>query len=68
MIFTAFNLRRIFNLIGPENLQHFLREVNALFFGLRMLRFGSFSINAKLPGFSSLRLNLLKNHAIYGFI
>jgi hypothetical protein len=60
MIFTAFNLRRIFNLTAPENLKHFLRELITLFFGLRRLRFGSFSVNLKLPSFSSPGLNFKK--------
>ena len=37
MIFTAYNLRRIFNLVDKNLLQKYLKELGALFFGLKAL-------------------------------
>jgi hypothetical protein len=37
MIFTAYNLRSIFNLVDKNLLQKYLKELGALFFGLKAL-------------------------------
>ena len=37
MIFIAYNLRRIFNLVDKNLLQKYLKELGALFFGLKAL-------------------------------
>jgi len=37
MIFTAYNLRSIFNLVDKNLLQKHLKELGALFFGLKAL-------------------------------
>jgi hypothetical protein len=37
MIFTAYNLRRIFNLIDKKLLQSYLKELGALFLELKRL-------------------------------
>ena len=68
MIFTAFNLRRIFNLTAPEKLKHFLREVLAPIFGFdKLLLDSKIAILPML--FFGLHLALYsKNHALNRFI
>ena len=44
-MFTAYNLRRIFNILGKENLSSYLKELAFVFskiFNLIRLRFGHF--------------------------
>jgi hypothetical protein len=51
MIFTAYNLRRIFNLIDKNLLQSYLKELGALFFELKHLLKGILRL-FKTPEFS----------------